>query len=84
MAHQNLDEALLAFGDLASELGYPPSVRDLGARLGLSSTSPVQRRIAALRSKGLITSPHAAVRATVLTDRGRERYEALRTAQAVA
>lgn len=39
---------------IAREIGYPPTVREIGQRLGLSSSCTVQRHLQALERKGYI------------------------------
>ena len=51
--------------DFTREHGYPPSVREIGERVGLSSSSTVQSHLKTLEKKGLIrrdpTKPRALV-----------------------
>ena len=51
--------------DFTREHGYPPSVREIGERVGLSSSSTVQSHLRTLERKGLIrrdpTKPRALV-----------------------
>lgn len=51
--------------DFSREHGYPPSVREIGERVGLSSSSTVQSHLKTLEKKGLIkrdpTKPRALV-----------------------
>src|SRR5579871_206393 len=51
--------------DFTSEMGYPPSVREIGERVGLSSSSTVQSHLKTLERRGLIrrdpTKPRALV-----------------------
>jgi repressor LexA len=51
--------------DFSREHGYPPSVREIGERVGLSSSSTVQCHLRTLEKKGLIrrdpTKPRALV-----------------------
>jgi len=51
--------------DFRREHGYPPSVREIGERVGLSSSSTVQCHLRTLEKKGLIkrdpTKPRALV-----------------------
>jgi repressor LexA len=53
-------DAILA---LSAEHGYPPSVREIGARVGLSSSSTIHAHLKALEKRGLIardpTKPRA-------------------------
>lgn len=51
------------------ERGYPPSVREIGEAVGLSSTSSVAHVVRALEGKGYIeVAPNAARAMTVLDD----------------
>jgi repressor LexA len=54
--------------DYRREHGYPPSVREIGERVGLSSSSTVQSHLRTLQRKGLIhrdpTKPRALVSGT--------------------
>lgn len=51
--------------DFTEERGYPPSVREIGERVGLSSSSTVQSHLKSLEKRGLIhrdpTKPRALV-----------------------
>ena len=51
--------------DFTSEMGYPPSVREIGERVGLSSSSTVQSHLKTLERRGLLrrdpTKPRALV-----------------------
>jgi repressor LexA len=51
--------------DFTRERGYPPSVREIGERVGLSSSSTVQSHLKSLEKRGLIhrdpTKPRALV-----------------------
>ena len=46
--------------------GYPPSVREIGAAVGLSSSSTVHAHLQALENKGLIKRDASAARALVI------------------
>lgn len=52
--------------------GYPPTVRDIGAAVGLSSSSTVHSHLAALEAKGLIRRDPSKPRALEVLDRDRE------------
>ena len=54
------------------ENGYSPSVREIGAAVGLSSTASVSYHLQALQEKGLLQAPGAKgmKRAIVTTRRG--------------
>jgi repressor LexA len=59
---------------IASEVefkGYPPSVREIGSAIGLSSSSTVHSHLAALERKGLIKRDPSKPRALLLADRAR-------------
>jgi len=47
-------EVLKGIHDITGEKGYPPTVREIGERLGLRSTCTVQRHLEALERKGYI------------------------------
>ncbi len=51
--------------DFTEERGYPPSVREIGERVGLSSSSTVQSHLKSLEKRGLIyrdpTKPRALI-----------------------
>ncbi|MGA8534198.1 MAG: transcriptional repressor LexA [Candidatus Tumulicola sp.] len=46
---------LKAISDFKVERGYPPSVREIGARVGLSSSSTIHAHLKALERRGLIS-----------------------------
>lgn len=54
---------LTAIADFKAERGYPPSVREIGERVGLSSSSTIHAHLKALERRGLIvrdpTKPRA-------------------------
>ena len=49
---QRILEVIRAF---TAERGYPPSVREIGERVGLSSSSTVQSHLKTLERRGLIS-----------------------------
>jgi repressor LexA len=51
------------------KMGYPPTVRDIGAAVGLSSSSTVHAHLAALEAKGLIRRDPSKPRALEVLDR---------------
>jgi repressor LexA len=57
--------------DFTHERGYPPSVREIGERVGLSSSSTVQSHLKSLEKRGLIHRDPTKPRALV-TDEARE------------
>lgn len=48
------DEILAFIADYWTRVGYPPSVRDIGAAVGLSSSSTVHVHLAELQRQGRI------------------------------
>jgi repressor LexA len=46
---------LRAITELTAERGYPPSVREIGERVGLSSSSTIHAHLKALERRGLIS-----------------------------
>lgn len=54
--------------------GYPPSVREIGVAVGLSSTSSVHAQIAALQNNGYLEKHDAKTRALKLTDKYYEEF----------
>lgn len=50
-------------------MGYPPTVRDIGTAVGLSSSSTVHAHLAALEAKGLIRRDPSKPRALEVLDR---------------
>jgi repressor LexA len=67
-ATDNDRETLAQLKRLTVEKGYPPSVRELGAALGLSSTSPVHRRLDRLVWLGWVTRVRNQPRTLRITD----------------
>ena len=55
--------------DTLRERGYPPSVREIGAAVGLSSSSTVHAHLAQLEAKGFIKRDPARSRAIELVDK---------------
>ncbi len=47
-------QVLMAIAEHIEELGYPPTVREIGLRLGLRSSCTVQRHVEALVRKGFL------------------------------
>jgi repressor LexA len=56
--------------DFTSEMGYPPSVREIGERVGLSSSSTVQSHLKTLERRGLLRRDPTKPRALVPADMG--------------
>lgn len=55
--------------------GYPPSVREIGNAVGLSSTSTVHAQLKKLRDAGYLEKDNDKTRALKLTDKYYETYE---------
>jgi len=67
----NKGEEILRFiYDYSREKSYPPTVRDIGTAVGLSSTSTVHAQLMNLEKKGMIEKDSAKTRAIKLTDAG--------------
>src|SRR5271167_4615420 len=54
--------------DFTAEMGYPPSVREIGERVGLSSSSTVQSHLKTLERRGLLRRDPTKPRALVAHD----------------
>jgi repressor LexA len=54
--------------EFTSEMGYPPSVREIGERVGLSSSSTVQSHLKTLERRGLLRRDPTKPRALVPSD----------------
>ena len=62
-------DVLLTIHRLSEQFGHPPSVREIGDALGISSTNGVFGHLFALQRKGLISqSPTSKARTTRLTE----------------
>ncbi|MGP6157826.1 MAG: transcriptional repressor LexA [Vulcanimicrobiaceae bacterium] len=59
--------------DFTHQRGYPPSVREIGERVGLSSSSTVQSHLKSLEKRGLITRDPTKPRALITNDARPER-----------
>ena len=62
---QRILDAIRAF---TAERGYPPSVREIGERVGLSSSSTVQSHLKTLERRGLLKRDPTKPRALVASD----------------
>ena len=62
---QKILDVIRAF---TSEMGYPPSVREIGERVGLSSSSTVQSHLKTLERRGLLRRDPTKPRALVPSD----------------
>ena len=54
-ATERQQRILRAINEFAAEHGYPPSVREIGERVGLSSSSTIHAHLKALEKRGLIS-----------------------------
>src|SRR5271167_1692746 len=54
--------------EFTAEMGYPPSVREIGERVGLSSSSTVQSHLKTLERRGLLRRDPTKPRALVPAD----------------
>lgn len=66
--------------DCVEERGYPPTVREIGKVVNLSSTSTVHGHLSKLEKKGLIKRDPTKPRAIEVTDQGREKLGVTTTA----
>lgn len=69
----NKSEKIIEFvRQFSQENGYPPSIREIGAAVGLRSTASVSYHLQQLQDKGLLQSPggKGRKRATVTAQRG--------------
>ncbi len=62
--------------EFTAEMGYPPSVREIGERVGLSSSSTVQSHLKTLERRGLLRRDPTKPRALVPSDMGAPRAAA--------
>ena len=60
-------------GEYTEEHGYPPSIREIGAAAGISSTSVVSYNLKRLEEKGFISRDEEISRGITLTDTARTR-----------
>lgn len=63
--------------DLTAELGYPPTLLELSARLGLAAKSGCASQVKALATKGLLTVRPRTARSMLLTAEGQAWLAAL-------
>lgn len=67
-------DALRWIAQFIATQAYPPTVREIGAALGLRSTNGVNDHLKALERKGVLVRPirgHSGARALRITDAGR-------------
>ncbi len=48
-------EIVKAIRELTAEYGYPPTMREVATRVGVSSSDTIYQRLKMLRTEGLIT-----------------------------
>ena len=65
-------EILDFLSDFTARKGFPPSVRDIGEAVGLSSSSTVHSHLNALEDKGYIRRDPSSARAISVIPRGRD------------
>lgn len=65
------EAVLRAVRDLAADRGYPPTVREIAAHIGITSPSTVQAHLAALATHRLISHEPHSPRTLRLTAAGR-------------
>jgi repressor LexA len=70
-------EVLAAIDAEIRQRGFPPTVRDLGKALGLSSSSTIGHHIKALWLKGYVDKNPRQPRTLVVTEKGRALLEPL-------
>lgn len=68
MSDLNL-ETYDAIAEFMEDRGYPPSMRELGKRLGLTSTDSVRERLLSLEQAGMIERVPGSPRAIRLKER---------------
>jgi repressor LexA len=73
------ERILAVIREFTSERGFPPSVREIGERVGLSSSSTVQSHLKTLERRGLLKRDPTKPRALVAT-RGKDEPEKVASA----
>lgn len=68
-------EVLAAIARFRAERGYAPTVRELGALIGASSTNSTTGHLEALRRDGLVTWAPRSSRTLTLTEEGQRAVE---------
>lgn len=68
-------EILRAIDDFADAHKYPPTIREIGEIVGLSSSSTVASYLRRMEDDGQLTSDHMKPRTLVVTDVGRKFYK---------
>lgn len=67
-AQDRLSQTYEAIAGFIDQHGYPPTVRQLGDELGLSSSASVQERLDALEKAGMVERVPGSPRAIILKD----------------
>lgn len=65
-----IQDTLRAIQILSEERGFPPTVRELGQKLGVASTATVQQRLDIARREGWVMSEKRIARSVRLTSEG--------------
>jgi repressor LexA len=68
-------QVLTAIRDCIDEYGYPPSIRELGQRVGIKSTNGVSDHLKALERKGYLTKGDFKSRALIPVDAPEPSFE---------
>ena len=68
-------QILRAIDEFADEHSYPPTVREIGDMVGLSSSSTVASYLRRLEDDKMLTSKEMQPRTLVVTEAGRDFYE---------
>lgn len=58
--------------ELTDRCGYPPTLRELAAQVGLSGPSTIRARLRTMRKRGLVEFRDEMPRTLTVTERGRE------------
>lgn len=69
---EKLQELLTAIDSLSRERGYPPTIREIGIAVGISSPATVHKAVNILKRRGWAVSDTKVSRSLRLTDVGRE------------
>ena len=68
----NLQELMQVIDRLSRDRGYPPTVREIGVSMGISSPATVHGAIKILKRRGLAMSDDRIPRSLRLTESGKE------------
>lgn len=74
-------EVLECIQEAISETGYPPTIREIGDRLGIRSTNGVNDHLKALERKGYLERDTSKSRAMLLTERALRELPASRASE---